>query len=171
MKLLTLRVSVGNARSENEVQVRTATDVMLSGSYATPQNDGVLLATITGTVPDLIAGGVAVNDGDLVLVRFGVEGDGFATALDSSSTSNGIYQATVDTENNANWVLTRWNPSEDGVTAVDEAVVVVADGFSHTSSTGQTYSIQYDGLGIADVLITKDNARLELGSFLIHVIK
>ncbi len=87
-----------------------------------------------------------------------------------SARPNGIYQAIIDGV--SPWRLERWiSPDGGPVDPVDEAVVVVEDGFYRTSVTGQSFTVRFDGLGLSDLSISDPRAnptekvQLQLGSY------
>ncbi len=159
-----LRVSPGLARSADEIAVRFATEAILDGTF----NAGA--GTITGALGSgvrLRVNETPVNAGDLILVQFGAEPGGAGTNTTPSSVANGVYQVTTA---EGAWVLTRYNnpePPADPEGIVEEATVLVNEGFFRTSRTGQTFQVAYDGLGLVGLTIADDTANVvsELGSY------
>ena len=148
-----LRVTPSLQRSVNEYSVRVATDTVLDGTF-----DGS--GTISGNVPALLVNGISINDDELVLVRFGAtnSNDGLVPSTDA----NGVYVKSTD--GSGNWTLTRYvNP----VTAatVEEAVVIVQEGFYRTVLTGESFAVRYDGLGLVDVSIAERDFSSAIGSY------
>ena len=146
-----LRVTPGTARSANEIAVRFATEEILFGTFdnATGQ--------IFGTGPDpLTVNGESVEVGDLILVQYGAVEDGAGNNTEPSSVANGVYQLGLG---GAAWRLDRYdNPEPPAAPAgiVEEATVVVMEGFYRTSRSGRTFDVAYDGLGLVDLTIAKD---------------
>ena len=142
-----LRVAEGSARSVSEVTVRLATDVVaLAGSFTA----GVITAAAN---EQFSAQGVTPVVGEYILVSHGVTAHAGA-----SSVANGVYRVT-DTGGVASpWILTR-------VAGVEDATVVVSEGFYRTAMTGKTFTVAYDGLGVADVAITPVAVTSEVGSY------
>ncbi|MDA7889550.1 hypothetical protein N9A79_03145, partial [Pirellulales bacterium] len=156
--------------------------------------EDVVNGVLDPTPSQLIVSGVTVEDGDLILVRFGaasdvsedLNGNGLlddtedtnqngvldlgSSAQYPSAIPNGIYQVAIDETGATPWTLTRWTrPGENS--PVEEAVVVVADGFYRTSETGQTFTVNYDGLGLSALTISDpvnnsaETVQLNLGSY------
>ena len=146
-----LRVTSGTARSANEIAVRFATEEILFGTFdnATGQ--------IFGTGPDpLTVNGESVEVGDLILVQYGAAEDGAGNNTEPSSVANGVYQLGLG---GAAWRLDRYdNPEPPAAPAgiVEEATVVVMEGFYRTSRSGRTFDVAYDGLGLVDLTIAED---------------
>jgi hypothetical protein len=148
-----LSVTAGLSRSANEYAVRVATDTVLNGSF---DGSGV----ISGSVPALLVNGISINDGDLVLVRYGATNSNDGQV--PSTNANGVY---VKSTNGAgNWALTRYT---DPVTAnvVEEAKVIVQEGFYRTVVTGESFTVRYDGLGLVDVSINEAAFTSAIGSY------
>lgn len=159
-----LRVSSGMARSADEIAVRFATEAILDGTF------DPAAGTITGALAlgvRLRVNETPVEVGDLILVQFGAEPAGLGTNTTPSSVANGVYQVTTA---DGAWVLTRYDnpePPPAGSGVVEEATVLVNEGFFRTSRTGQTFQVAYDGLGLVDLTIDDDTANVvsELGSY------
>ena len=157
-----LRVTSGTARSANEIAVRFATEEILFGTFdnATGQ--------IFGTGPDpLTVNGESVEVGDLILVQYGAVEDGAGNNTEPSSVANGVYQLGLG---GAAWRLDRYdNPEPPAAPAgiVEEATVVVMEGFYRTSRSGRTFDVAYDGLGLVDLTIADDSANIAsaIGSY------
>ena len=157
-----LRVTAGTARSANEIAVRFATEEILFGAFdnATGQ--------IFGTGPDpLTVNGELVEVGDLILVQYGAAEDGAGNNTEPSSVANGVYQLGLG---GAAWRLDRYdNPEPPAAPAgiVEEATVVVMEGFYRTSRSGRTFDVVYDGLGLVDLTIADDTANIAsaIGSY------
>ena len=159
-----LRVTPGTARSANEIAVRFATDTVLDGIF---DGAGIINGTSLGAGVPLRINETPVEDGDLILVQFGAELNGAGNNTDPSSTANGVYEVTTSTDA---WVLTRYdNPEPPAAPAgiVQEATVVVMEGFYRTSRSGRTFDVAYDGLGLVDLTIADDTANIEsaIGSY------
>ena len=150
-----LRVSSGTQRAVDEVTVRFATSTSLDGSYSSATDE------ISGNAATLSIQGSDVVDGDLVLVRFGATDNENGDV--PSNASNGVYQKSTNPVD-GNWLLTRFiNPETSSV--VEEATVVVLDGPFGTALTGQTFSVFFDGLGVADLTIVEQTVETEIGSY------
>lgn len=158
-----LSVTEGNNRNAEEITVDYAAESALDGIFAA--------GVITGNSPGLVINGAGVKDGELVLVRQGVVNE---TVIDPETgnplpdwsnehswPSNGVY---VKSTNAGNWQLDRFQLPTTGA-VVQEATVVVSQGLYRTAATGQTFSVAYDGLGLADVPITIDSVSTEIGSY------
>ena len=148
-----LRVAPSQQRSVDEFSVRVATDTVLDGTF---NGSG----TITGTVPALLVNGISVNDGELVLVRYGATNA--TDGLTPSTEANGVFVKSTD--GSGNWTLTRYtNPVTS--TVVEEAVVIVQEGFYRTVLTGESFTVRYDGLGLVDVSINEAAFSSAIGSY------
>ena len=146
-----LRVTSGTARSENEIAVRFATESILDGLFAV---NGTITGTPLGAGVPLRINETAVQEGDLILVQFGAVDTGNGNSTSPSSVANGVYEVTTSTDA---WVLTRYDNIElQGSPTVEEATVVVLEGFYRTSRFGGTFDVAYDGLGLVDLTIAED---------------
>ena len=157
-----LRVTPGMTRSQDEIAVRFATASILDGTF---DGAGTINGTALGAGIPLRINETPVQDGDLVLVQFGALPGGTGNSTPPSSVANGVYQVTTSTDA---WVLTRYNNIElPGSPTVEEATVVVLEGFYRTSRSGQTFDIAYDGLGLVDLTIADDSANIvsAIGSY------
>ena len=157
-----LRVTPGIARSSTEVAVRFATEFILDGVF---DGAGTINGTPLGAGIPLRINDTPVADGDLILVQFGAEPDGAGNSTAPSSVVNGVYEVTTSTDA---WVLTRYDNIEvPGSPTVEEATVVIMEGFYRTSRSGQTFDVVYDGLGLVDLTIEDDSANIksEIGSY------
>ena len=157
-----LRVTSGTARSTDEIAVRFATESILDGLFAV---DGTITGTPLGAGVPLRINETAVQEGDLILVQFGAVDTGNGNSTSPSSVANGVYEVTTSTDA---WVLTRYNNIElPGSPTVEEATVVVTEGFYRTSRSGRTFDVAYDGLGLVDLTIADDTANIAsaIGSY------
>ena len=159
-----LRVTPGTARSATEIAVRFATDAVLDGIF---DGAGTINGTSLGVGIPLQINETPVQDGDLILVQFGAELNGAGNNTDPSSDANGVYEVTTSTDA---WVLTRYdNPEPPAAPAgiVQEATVVVMEGFYRTSRAGGTFDVAYDGLGSVDLTIADDSENIAsaIGSY------
>ena len=152
-----LRVTPGTARSATEIAVRFATEAILDGIF---DGAGTINGTPLGAGVPLRINGTPVEVDDLILVQFGAELNGAGNNTEPSSVANGVYE--VDASTDA-WVLTRYNNPEPPVVppavppVVEEATVVVMEGFYRTSRFGGTFDVAYDGLGLVDLTIADDS--------------
>lgn len=157
-----LRVTPGSARTANEIAVRFATEAILDGVF---DGAGTINGTPLGAGVPLNINDSPVEDGDLILVQFGAEPGGTGNSTAPSSVANGVYEVTTSTDA---WVLTRYDNIElPGSPTVEEATVVVMEGFYRTSRSGQTFDVAYDGLGLVDLTIADDTANIAsaIGSY------
>jgi hypothetical protein len=142
-----LRVTQGAGRSASELTVRLATDATpLAASFV----GGQLTASANGA---LSLQGLAPASGDFILVSHGVTGDPGA-----SSAANGVYEVTDAGSSVTPWILTR-------VANVEEATVVVSEGYYRTALTGLTFRVAYDGLGEVPVVIDEAAVTAAIGSY------
>ena len=164
-----LQVTQGFKRADDEVSVRFATESILNGTFTA--GVGGAAATITAFNPPvgsvLEVNNTPVQIGDLILVRYGAKPLGAGNNTATSAVSNGVYQVTTAEDV---WVLTRYDnpePPTEPAGIVSEATVVVNDGFYRTSLTGETFTVNYDGLGLKALEILNDEQAKEsaIGSY------
>ena len=156
-----LRVTPGTARSENDIAVRFATASILDGTF---DGAGTINGTALGAGIPLQINGTPVQNGDLILVRFGALPGGTGNSTFPSSVANGVYEVTTSTDA---WVLERYDNIElPGSPTVEEATVVVMEGFYRTSRSGGTFDVAYDGLGLVNLTIAEDSEIISaIGSY------
>ena len=147
-----LRVTEGMTRSQDEVTVRLATEIALNGVFAA----GQITAAANG---GMVVNGLPVNPGDVLLVRNGV-----AASSGQSSVANGIYRVVSAGSAATPWALERFVDPDTGL-EVSEATVIVSEGFYRTSLAGTTFSVAYDGLGLANLSITEQAVTTQIGSY------
>ncbi len=142
-----LRVTQGSARSASEVTVRLATDATpLAATFV----GGVITATTNG---QLALQGVNPVVGQYILVSHGVTAHAGPTSV-----ANGVYQVTNAGSGSTGWALSR-------VANVAEATVIVSEGYYRTALTGRTFTVAYDGLGIAPLAINEVGVASVIGSY------
>ena len=81
---------------------------------------------------------------------------------DISWPSNGVYRKSTD--DSGVWKLSRFQLPDSGAVA-QEATVVVSKGIYRTSVTGETFTVAYDGLGLANVSLSEETVSTSIGSF------
>ena len=164
-----LQVTRGSERAADEIAVRFATESILDGSFTAGVVGGAA-ATITASNPDgnsLEVNNTPVQIGDLILVRYGAVPNGAGNNTATSAVSNGVYQVTTAEDV---WVLTRYDNLEPPTSPsgiVSEATVVVLEGYYRTSLTGETFTVNYDGLGLEALEIDNDQQNITnaIGSY------
>jgi hypothetical protein len=167
-----LAVTAGLKRAADEITVNFATSEKLVGSFS-PGSDALNNWDILGSTAGLVLDGVAVTNGQRVLVRQGLVNDPIndpinGYALDWSNElswpTNGVYEK-LETQapgGQTVWALRRIFPASS---ADSPATVVVTDGLYRTAVTGETFTVAYDGLGIEDLDIELEVLETEIGSY------
>ena len=154
-----IRVAAGRKREAGELTVDYAAENAINGNFNSNAGE------ITGTTRGLVLNGAGVNDGELVLVRQGTIGEIVPEAPnwnnDISWPSNGVYRKSTE---GGVWKLSRFQLPESGAIA-EEAIVVVSKGIYRTSVTGETFTVAYDGLGLANVSLSEETVSTSIGSF------
>jgi hypothetical protein len=160
-----LLVTQGYERAADEIAVRFATEVVLDGAYTDAA--GTITAN-PANVNGFNVNETLVNVGDLILVQFGAELGGGGNNTTTSADANGVYEVTA--AGNA-WQLNRYeNPEPPAVPPATlttfEATVVVLEGFYRTSRLGETFTVTFDGMGLVDLVISRDDSvSSEIGSY------
>ena len=153
--------------------VKAVTTGRLSGSYKTftelneAAADNNSVGRITSRLyqgidkASELFGGVVLEEGDLVLVQFGLDEDQSPASI-ASAKSNGLYKVVNPGRdhnafgtNGRQWVLERYkgvDENGDGILdSVFTGVAAVNQGWLRTSLTGKMFQYDYDGLNKGDV--------------------